>query len=158
MISPSGIIMHTCKVAAITNWPITTRLKEVQSFLGFANFYRRFINGFSSLVQPLILLTRKDAPFIWSSTTQSSFDALKEAFLTAQCLSTLTPQDLSKLKLTPPTLRLELSCPNQTISWHTPSSCHLLSEVYSPGNQLSGLRQGAYSYHPYLHQMATLFG
>ena len=86
MISPSGITLDARKVAAITDWPIPTRLKVVQSFIGFANFYRRFINGFSSLVQPLILLTRKDTPFIWTSATQNSFDALKAAFLTTPML------------------------------------------------------------------------
>mgnify|MGYP000532974220 FL=1 len=86
VISPSGITMDARKVAAITDWPVPTRLKEVQSFLGFANFYRRFINGFSSLVQPLIILTRKDTPFLWTSAAQRAFDALKAAFLTAPVL------------------------------------------------------------------------
>ena len=40
MISPTGITMDECKVVAITDWPLPTRLKEVKSFLGFANFYR----------------------------------------------------------------------------------------------------------------------
>ena len=86
MISPSGITMDARKVVAITDWPVPTQLKEVQSFLGFANFYRRFINGFSSLVQPLIILTRKDTPFLWTSAAQRAFDALKAAFLTALVL------------------------------------------------------------------------
>mgnify|MGYP002775815564 FL=1 len=64
MISPTGITTDERKVAAITDWPLPTRLKEVQSFLGFANFYRRFIEGFYSLVHPLITLTRKDTPFL----------------------------------------------------------------------------------------------
>mgnify|MGYP000574265586 CR=1 FL=1 len=74
--------MDEYKVATITDWSFSTRLKEVQSFLG-ANFYRRFIDGFSSLVQPLIQLTRKDTPFLWTPMTHNAFDALKEAFLSA---------------------------------------------------------------------------
>ena len=87
VISPSGITMDTRKVATIQAWPVPTRLKEVQSFLGFANFYRRFIQGFSTLVQPLIALTRKGVPFRWSSDAQLSFDTLKQAFLTAPVLA-----------------------------------------------------------------------
>ena len=83
---------------AITDWPIPTRLKEVQSFLGFANFYRRFINGFSSLVQPLILLTTKDTPFIWTFVAQSSFDAFKAAFLTALVLVHPNPTRLFQVE------------------------------------------------------------
>jgi hypothetical protein len=86
MISPTGITMDKRKVAAITDWPLPTRLKEVQSFLGFANFYRRFIEGFSSLVQPLIQLTRKDTPFVWTPAAHNAFNALKAAFLSAPLL------------------------------------------------------------------------
>ena len=78
--------MDKRKVAAITDWPVPTRLKEVQSFHGFANFYRRFINGFSCIVQPLIILIRKDTPFLWKSAAQSAFDALQAAFLTTLVL------------------------------------------------------------------------
>ena len=86
VISPSRIRMDTRKVATIQDWPIPTRLKEVQSFLGFANFYRRFIDRFSTLVQPLIALTRKGVPFMWTSATQRAFDALKKAFISAPVL------------------------------------------------------------------------
>ena len=68
--------MDEHKVAAITNWPLPTRLKEVQSFLGFANFYRQFIGRFSSLVQPLIHLTWKDTPFLWTPAPHNAFNAL----------------------------------------------------------------------------------
>ena len=71
---------------AITDWAHPTRLKEVQSFLSFANFYRRFIDGFSSLVQPLIQLTRKDTPFLWTPVAHNVFHALKVAFLSTPVL------------------------------------------------------------------------
>ena len=62
------------------------RLKDVKSFLGFANFYRRFIKGFSTLAQPLIALTRKGTPFLWTSEAQNAFDSLKHTFITASVL------------------------------------------------------------------------
>ena len=86
MISPTGITMDERKVAAITDWPLPIQLKEVQLFLGFANFYSRFIDGFSSLVQPLIQLTRKDTPFLWTPATHNAFNALKVAFLSVPVL------------------------------------------------------------------------
>ena len=51
--------MDMKKVSVIRAWATPRRLKDVQSFLGFANFYRRFIKGFSTLAQPLIALTHK---------------------------------------------------------------------------------------------------
>ena len=86
MISPTGITMDEHKVATITDWPLPTRLKEVQCFLGFANFYRRFIDGFSSLVQPLIQLTPKDTPFLLTPAEHNAFDSLKATFLSAPVL------------------------------------------------------------------------
>jgi hypothetical protein len=52
----------------------------VQSFLGFANFYWRFIKGFSVIAQPLISLSSKEAPFEWTTVAQTTFDLLKESF------------------------------------------------------------------------------
>ena len=78
--------MFERKVAAITDWPLPTRMKEVQLFLDFGNFYRRFINGFSSLVKPLIQLTQKDTPFLWTLAAHNAFSALKAAFLSTPVL------------------------------------------------------------------------
>ena len=52
--------MDPVKVAGVTEWPTPSNRKEVQSFLGFTNFYRRFIQGFSHLARPLFDLTWKD--------------------------------------------------------------------------------------------------
>lgn len=63
IVSSSGISMDPSKVKAVIDWPAPTNVKAVQSFLGFANFYRRFIENFSAIVRPLSTLTRKDVPF-----------------------------------------------------------------------------------------------
>ena len=86
IISPTGITMDMKKVSVIRAWATPRRLKDVQSFLGFANFYRRFIKGFSTLAQPLIALTRKGTPFFWTPEVQNAFDSLKHAFITAPVL------------------------------------------------------------------------
>ena len=58
----------------------------MQAFVGFANFYRRFISSFSKLAQPLTQLMRKDSPWTWSEQQQQAFDALKQAFTSAPIL------------------------------------------------------------------------
>src|SRR5882724_2373969 len=63
MVTPTGISMDTAKTDAVSVWPTPTKLKAFQAFLGFANFYHRFIVGFSDIVIPLIHLTCKDTPF-----------------------------------------------------------------------------------------------
>jgi hypothetical protein len=87
VISPEGIVMDKSKVDTLLSWAPPTTLKEVQSFLGFANFYRIFIKNYSSLVAPLTALTRKDCPFQWSTQAQQAFDKLKTKFTTAPILA-----------------------------------------------------------------------
>ena len=70
--------MDPAKVSAVMDWPNPGSKKEVQSFLGFANFYRRFIEGFSKLARPLFDLTKKDVPFAWSEECVRAFEALKD--------------------------------------------------------------------------------
>jgi len=53
IIMPEGIHMDPRKVQAILQWPALRKVKELQSFLGFANFYRRFINNYSGITKPL---------------------------------------------------------------------------------------------------------
>ena len=66
MVSHSGIGMDPAKVSAILDWPVPKSVKEVHSFLGFENFYRKFINNYSTLTSPLTSLTRKSVKFTWS--------------------------------------------------------------------------------------------
>ena len=80
IITTEGVKMDSAKVDTIVNWPGLVNLKDVQSFLGFANFYRRFIYGYSKLAAPLTQLTKKDVAFEWSPKCQVAFDALKRAF------------------------------------------------------------------------------
>jgi hypothetical protein len=69
--------MDPVKVAGVTEWPVPTTRKEVQSFLGFVNFYRRFIKGFSHHAKPLFELTKKDRKWSWGKAEQSAFDEIK---------------------------------------------------------------------------------
>ena len=66
VISADGIEMDPAKVEAIHNWEASKCVKDVQCFLGFANFYRRFIHRYSEMCQLLFELLKKDTPFNWS--------------------------------------------------------------------------------------------
>ena len=86
MIGRGTVSMDPAKVAAILKWPAPERLSDVQAFVGFANFYRRFIAGFSKLAHPLTKLMRKDSPWSWGNEQQQAFDVLKQAFTSAPIL------------------------------------------------------------------------
>ena len=65
-LSPDGLTMSQDKVTAICNWPEPHKVKDIQSFLGFENFYHHFIFNYSDIVVPLTWLTQKDAPWNFS--------------------------------------------------------------------------------------------
>ncbi|GFF63123.1 hypothetical protein IFM51744_11089 [Aspergillus udagawae] len=81
-----GVHMDPDKVKAILEWQAPTSTRGVRSFLGFANFYRRFIRNFSDIVRPLTALTQKGTPFIWTEEHTDRFKRLKEMFTSAPIL------------------------------------------------------------------------
>jgi hypothetical protein len=66
IIAKDSLQMDPAKVSAVTSWATPETRKQLQRFLGFANFYRRFIRGFSSIASPLSALTSPKVPFRWS--------------------------------------------------------------------------------------------
>jgi len=93
MVTPTGISMDMAKTNAVSVWPTLTNLKAVQAFLGFTNFYCRFIVGFSDIVIPLICLTHKDTPFTWDPNHTKAFETLKTAFTQALILVHFNPDN-----------------------------------------------------------------
>ncbi|KAK3554671.1 hypothetical protein QTP70_032680 [Hemibagrus guttatus] len=87
MISRHGVEMDVVKVQAVTEWPAPTSVRELQRFLGFANFYRRFIRNYSSVAAPLTSLLRgKPKKLTWTDPARSAFQQLKNCFTTAPIL------------------------------------------------------------------------
>ncbi|KAL5612469.1 uncharacterized protein BROUX77_002625 [Berkeleyomyces rouxiae] len=80
VISADALKMDPAKVAAVREWEAPRTVKGVQSFLGFANFYRRFIRDFSRICTPLFELTKKTQSFVWSSECEAAFHTLKDLF------------------------------------------------------------------------------
>ena len=85
------LAMDPEKVKAITEWGPCKNLHYARAFLGFANFYRRFIKNYLKLVSSIIRLTRKDVPFKWDENCQQVMAALKRAFVTAPVLAHFNP-------------------------------------------------------------------
>ncbi|GJE99152.1 polyprotein [Phanerochaete sordida] len=81
LLGADGIRMDPKKLDTVASWPEPQNVKDVQSFLGFTNFYRRFVDNYARIVLPLNTLTRKDTPFSFSSACRDAFNALKKALL-----------------------------------------------------------------------------
>ena len=86
VISTGGVAMDPQKIKAILDWPTPVDKKAVQRFIGFANFYRRFIVGFSAIVIPITKLTHQGSHFHWSQEAQEAFEKLKKIFSSAPVL------------------------------------------------------------------------
>ncbi|XDV33933.1 hypothetical protein PO909_004169 [Leuciscus waleckii] len=86
IISSEGVRMDPEKVKAVVEWPIPDSRKALQRFLGFANFYRRFIRNFSQLAAPLTALTSPRTTFRWSDAAEAAFTKLKDRFVSAPIL------------------------------------------------------------------------
>ena len=93
IISTDGLKMDPSKVQTVMEWQTPRSVKDVLSFLGFANFYRMFIQAFSRIAYPLTDLTRgsKERPFNWTPVCQEAFEKLKLAFTSAPVLKHFNP-------------------------------------------------------------------
>jgi len=69
-------------IEAVQSWPRPSLVTEITSFLGLAGYYRRFVQGFSSIAAPLTRLTQKGALFRWSDGCEASFQKIKTTLTT----------------------------------------------------------------------------
>ncbi|KAK6218056.1 reverse transcriptase domain protein [Colletotrichum tabaci] len=91
-ITPGEIRMDDKKIAAVKDWPRPQNVKDIQSFLGFVNFYRRFLKGYSGKINPLIKLTRKDTTFEWTNEQDKAFEDIKQQVLSEPVLMIPDPR------------------------------------------------------------------
>jgi hypothetical protein len=84
-----GIKVDKAKIGVIEQLPLTTNVKGIHSFLGHAGFYRRFIQNFSQIAQPLTHLLAKDAPFVFTKEYLQLFHTLKKALVSAPVIQPL---------------------------------------------------------------------
>ncbi|MBW0591294.1 hypothetical protein O181_131009 [Austropuccinia psidii MF-1] len=91
VVSSEGLKMDQAKIQHILIWPPPRNLKALQSFLGFSNFYHRFIKNYSKKITSLTSFLKKDSCFPHDEEALSQFHQLKEAFTTAPLLSHFNP-------------------------------------------------------------------
>jgi hypothetical protein len=87
VISENGVEVDLRKIEAVMNWERPSNVNEIQSFLGFTGYYRRFVEGFSKLLGPLTILTKKNARFIWDDECEDCFQELKQRLVSAPVLT-----------------------------------------------------------------------
>jgi len=89
--------MDPVKVVGVQEWPTLENKTDVQAFLGFVNFYRRFIQDFSAKARPLFDLTCSEQVWTWNGKEQMAFEDLKIVVTTALVL--MSPQDLEPFRV-----------------------------------------------------------
>jgi len=97
VISENEVSTDPVKVAGVQEWPTPENKTDVQAFLGFVNFYRRFIQDFSAKARPLFDLTRSEQVWTWSGKEQTAFEDLKAAVTTAPVL--VSPQESDPFRI-----------------------------------------------------------
>ena len=91
---PEGIKMEEEKVKGIVNWPTSKCVKDIQKFLGLANYYHQFIQGFVAIARPLHdIVRKKNQKWEWTERQEGVFRELKEKFTKELVLAML---DLDK--------------------------------------------------------------
>ena len=88
VIGPEGIKMEKEKVKGVLEWLTPKCVKDVQKFLGLANYYRQFIEGFATVARPLHDLVKKDKKWEWTEREEKAFTELKERFTKKLVLAT----------------------------------------------------------------------
>jgi hypothetical protein len=78
VISKGGISMDQSKIQDVLSWNAPTSVDNIQSFLGLAGYYQRFIKGFSKITKPMTELLEKDKKFKWTPAYEASFQELKK--------------------------------------------------------------------------------
>jgi len=100
-ISSAGLQPESSKIEAVKSWPKPQSVTQVQQFLGFCNFYRRYVKNFSRIAEPLYALTRKTTTgFSWSAKCNAAFELLKQKLCTAPVLLVPTTGPSSQFVVT----------------------------------------------------------
>jgi hypothetical protein len=87
VLSEDGISVDPTKVQEVLDWKASTSVHEVQSFLGLAGYYRRFIPNFSKIAKPMTRLLQKDEKFVWTLECEEDFHTLRTLLTSAPVLA-----------------------------------------------------------------------
>lgn len=104
-VGTDGVSMDPSRVTAIEEWPTPKSFRDIQVFLGFANFYRGFIHKYSKVVAPItdllqgMVAGKKSGPFMWTAEAEQAFRTLKDCFQTAPVLAHFDPERQSRVEV-----------------------------------------------------------
>ena len=131
IVQPNQLAMNPVKLDGIVKWPTPTKVKDIRSFLGFANFYCHFIPNYSNIACPLIDLTKKNLPWTWTSVQEAAFSSLKTLFLLWPIVHLPNPTALFALATdaSKHALGTILLQTDENGDWHP---CSYLSQSFSP--------------------------
>ena len=134
IVQPNQLAMNPVKLDGIAKWPTPTKVKDIRSFLGFANFYCHFIPNYSNIACSLIDLTKKNLPWTWTSVQEAAFSSLKTLFLLRPILHLPNPTALFALATDASKHALDtiLLQTDENGDWHP---CSYLSQSFSPTEQ-----------------------
>ena len=86
IVGRAGLACDPEKISVVRNWHAPDKVKAVRQFVGFVGYYSRFVKVFAGLAEPLVALTRKGAPFVWTDRQQAAFEVLKACLISAPIL------------------------------------------------------------------------
>ena len=86
IVGRTGLACDPAKLAAVRNWHAPDKVKGVRQFVCFVGYYRRFAKDFADLAEPLVALTRKGVPFVWTDRQQTALEALTACLVRAPIL------------------------------------------------------------------------
>ena len=86
------------KTQKIQEWPVPKNVKNIQGFLDFGNFNRKFITNYSTIAILLTEFIKKDILFIWTTDQQKIFDKFKKIFINTPCLAIFKPKKSVRIK------------------------------------------------------------
>ena len=91
MVTKEGILIDPKKIKAIEDWPVPKDVTDVRSFMGITGYYRRFIEGFSRIANPITSLQKKGKKFNWNQKCEDSFKKFKNLLITTPILRIADP-------------------------------------------------------------------
>jgi transposase InsO family protein len=92
IITPNEVRMDPKKIESVRDWPTPKNVKDVQAFIGLANYYRRFVRNFGKIAAPLTNLTKGSTKFEWTEECQQAFDKIKDTITSDVVLTTFDPE------------------------------------------------------------------
>nr|CAE03662.3 OSJNBa0042N22.4 [Oryza sativa Japonica Group] len=112
VVNAQGVAVDPTNVESVTKWTLPRTVTRIRSFLGLADYYRRFIENFSKIAKPMTQLLKKEEKFIWSAECNRSFEELKRRLVSVPVL--ILPDQTKDFQLCPhegnyPTHDLELA-------------------------------------------------